>query len=548
MCGIFYLGNVQLSTGDTRYDRLQPGDIYNAFNSIVHRGPDTSTYITNAESREVMGVHRLIINGTTGLSNQPLTLDGITYLLCNGEIYNHEFLQQKYKISCKSGSDCEIILHMIAKIGVENTLRELDGEFALVYVTPNYIYIALDPNGVRSLYIGIDKNYNMICVASENKAIYPLLFDPNYITQFPPGHMGVWDKGKGSIGYYETSYYKYNTVAPISAVFDGFNTFESYNEKIVNDIRTLLTVAVEKRMMCSYNNNNNNNKHMPYGVYLSGGLDSSVVAAILQTLTPNVIETFSIGFEGSPDVYYAKRVAERIGSNHHEYIITEEMALEAIPEVIKTIESYDVTTVRASVMMYLLAQYINKHSNVVIIFSGEGSDEASGSYKYFCNSPSDVEFNDECVRLLKDLHIFDNLRVDKTSAAFGLEARIPFLDLNFLSYYMKIPPSVKTQNGVEKYLIRKAFCHILPECVTNRPKEALSDGVSCYTKSWYKIVQTYASQHLKMDDCVMAERQLYYNIFTSFYLGCDHQIPYYWLPKWCGVVKDPSARVLKCYS
>ena len=545
MCGIFYLGNVQISTGDMNYNNLQASDIYNAFNNIAHRGPDTSTYIANAESREFMGVHRLIINGTNGLSNQPLTLDGVSYLLCNGEIYNHAFLQQKYKINCKSGSDCEIILHLITEIGIENAIRELDGEFGLVYITPNTIYIARDPYGVRALYVGIDKNHNILCIASENKAIYPLLFDPNYIDQFPPGHIGVWDKDKGSIGYYETLYYKYNTVAPSSPVFDGFNTFSAYNQKIINDIRTLLTAAVEKRMMCYYNINNNMN---PYGVYLSGGLDSSVVAAILQTMTPNKIETFSIGFEGSPDVYYAQRVAEQIGSNHHEYIITEEMALEAIPEVIKSIESYDVTTVRASVMMYLLAQYINKHSNVVIILSGEGSDEASGSYKYFFNSPSDVEFNDECVRLLKDLHIFDNLRVDKTSAAFGLEARIPFLDLNFLSYYMKIPPSVKTQNGVEKYLIRKAFCHILPECVINRPKEALSDGVSCHAKSWYKIVQAYASQHLKMEDGVMAERQLYYDIFTSFYRGCEHQIPYYWLPKWCGEVKDPSARVLSCYS
>jgi asparagine synthase (glutamine-hydrolysing) len=294
------------------------------------------------------------------------------------------------------------------------------------------------------------------------------------------------------------------------------------------------------------------------GAYLSGGLDSSLIAAILQKelnkqTVPCKLETFSIGFIGSPDLHYARNVAEYIGSNHHEVIITEEEALLAIPEVIKAIESYDITTVRASTMMYLLSKYIKQNSKVVVMLSGEGSDEASGSYKYFQNAPNDDEFHKESERLLKDLCYFDNLRADKSSAAWGLEVRAPFLDLDFLKYYMTVPRCIKTQMGKEKYLLRKAFKsnnkdNYLPEEVLCRPKEAMSDGVSLQKRSWSVIIQEAAKKDFyNTDDGLEAEKEMYLYYFNKYYKGCTKQIPYMWLPKWCGDIKDPSARVLSIY-
>jgi asparagine synthase (glutamine-hydrolysing) len=265
-------------------------------------------------------------------------------------------------------------------------------------------------------------------------------------------------------------------------------------------------------------------------------------------MAPLKIKTFSIGFENSPDLYYARQVAEHIGSIHSECIITEEIAISAINSVIYTTETFDVTTVRASIMMYLLSKHINETSDVVVVFSGEGSDEASGSYRYFHNAPSLSEFNAECERLLMDLHLFDNLRVNKTSAAFGLEARIPFLDLKFINYYMTVPCKLKTQRGIKKFLFRKAFIDMLPESIINRPKEAMSDGVSHLTRSWSEILQGEAVRITGIYDRIYAERELYLSIFNNHYDGCDHQIPYYWLPRWCGDIKDPSARTLSFYN
>jgi asparagine synthase (glutamine-hydrolysing) len=311
-------------------------------------------------------------------------------------------------------------------------------------------------------------------------------------------------------------------------------------------LHRLLTQAVEKRLMCS-------RTHIAtcaptIGAYLSGGFDSSAIAALLRKMLPFKFDTFSIGFEGSPDLFYARKVADYIGSNHHEYIITEAEALAAIPDVIRAIESYDITTVRASTMMYLLSKYIKRDTNVVVMFSGEGSDEASGSYRYFHNAPNPVEFHQETERLLKDLCYFDNLRADKSSAAWGLELRVPFLDIEFLQYYMTLPASLKTQNGLEKYLLRKAMEGYLPNSVLYRPKEAMSDGVSLHGRSWSTIIQEEAMRCLGTSNGLLAEKSLYLSLFQKYYAGCEAQIPYYWLPKWCGDVQDPSARVLSIYN
>ena len=523
MCGLIYLNGNNNTT-------IPTGMLNNSIKKIKHRGPDISTVISNKQG-EILGFHRLAINGMNGLSNQPMTLNGTTYLLCNGEIYNHLALQERYNVKCTTGSDCEIILHLVEKIGFDQTVKELDGEFAFVLVTPEKVFIARDPYGVRALYFAIDDD--RIGIASENKALY-YLFNPAFIKQFPPGECATWDKLTKV--YQSNSYYRFaHQIIPQAQINE---------EECIATLRTLLVNAVKKRMMCSRAN--------AIGAYLSGGFDSSVIAAILQKELQLVnpahkLETFSIGFEGSPDLFYARKVAAHIGSNHHEYVIEEMQALQAIHPVIEAIETYDITTIRASTMMYLLSNYISEHSASVVMFSGEGSDEASGSYRYFDNAPSDEEFHTESERLLKDLCYFDNLRADKSSAAWGLELRVPFLDIDFLNYYMTLPRGVKTQNGLEKYILRKAFEGYLPEEVLYRPKEAMSDGVSILTRSWSKIIQDYACEVMTLKNGLEAEKEMYLRIFRKFYSDCEHQLPYYWLPKWCGEVKDPSARVLRIY-
>ena len=536
MCGIFYI-NVPHEDFSKDEEPLKK-----CANRIKHRGPDNTTFISPHNQGEVIGFHRLCINGSTELANQPMTLNRSSYLICNGEIYNHQALQTKYNVTCTTGSDCEIILHLFNIIGFEATIKELDGEFAMVLVTPDDVYVARDPYGVRSLYAATSDHTSLgFGFASESKALYSL-FPPENIHQFPPGTIRHIKTG---IDFYNADFYYYADALYYNyrQNFIQMNARDE-NKTVFTKINALLVNAVKKRMMCS------RQEGRAVGAYLSGGFDSSVIAAILQReLTPTQpLETFSIGFTGSPDLLYAKKVAEFIGSNHHECIITEREALDAIPEVVRAIESYDITTVRASTMMYLLSKYVREKSDVVVMLSGEGSDEASGSYRYFHNAPSHADFHQETQRLLRDLCYFDNLRADKCSAAWGLEVRVPFLDLEFLKYYMTLSQYIKTQHGLEKYALRKSLAGYLPEEILYRPKEAMSDGVSLHGRSWSTIIQEEAIKITGLADGLEAEKTYYLNLFQAHYRGCEKQIPYYWLPKWCGEVKDPSARVLSIYN
>ena len=540
MCGIFYLklyGNPQDDSGaqdDSGVNRQRK--ILENFGAAKHRGPDVSTLIQNKD--EVIGFHRLRINGDNGLSNQPMTLDGATYMICNGEIYNHAALEKRYGLRCTTGSDCEVILHMFTSMGFYNTIRALDGEFAVVIVTPSTVYAARDPYGVRALY-SARNDLQEFGFASECKSLMGL-FAPDRIAQVKPGTIQI--QVKESNIFSSKSYFDYRSAIDRSAT----------THTAADNLQQLLVGAVAKRLMCSRRHAVQKDgqtrlavERVPsIGAYLSGGFDSSAIAAILQKVYPGQLETFSIGFEDSPDLLYARKVAKFIGSKHHEYVITEEQALAAIPPTIKAIESYDTTTVRASTMMYLLSEYVSKNSKAVVMFSGEGSDEASGSYRYFYNAPSPEDFQAETLRLLQDLCYFDNLRADKSSAAWGLELRVPFLDLDFLKFYMTLPPELKTQNGVEKYLLREAMKGYLPDDVLYRPKEAMSDGVSLRSRSWSSIIQEEAKKITRLPDGLPAEKKYYKDVFLKSYPGCEHQIPYYWAPKWCGDVADPSARNL----
>ena len=472
-----------------------------------HRGPDNSSFLIYDEI--FFGFHRLSLQDISEKGNQPFFINQII-LLCNGEIYNYKELKEEYNIETESNSDCEIILHLYKKIGIEETIQKLSGYFAfLLYDCSKKIYfIGRDPFGVRSLYYGKKKSNKEYIFSSEIKSLYPSCLSDT-IQVFPVGHY-----------FYENKfipYYQYNIVPNISS---DFNT-------ITNNFYTLFYNSVKKRL----------GMEREFGVFLSGGLDSSLIAAMVTKIWGKPIRTFSIGMEGSPDLYYAKKVADYIGSEHIEYKITSDKMISYIEKVIYQIETYDITTIRASIPMYILSEYIKENTNIKVIFSGEGSDEVGGGYLYFHQYPSEEEFHKECCRLVKDLCYFDCLRSDKTTAGNGLAVRCPFLDKELIEYYLSIPTKYRIpKDRMEKWFLRTVFNgkDILPNEILWREKEAFSDGVSQKTNSWYEILKLYTKN----------ESGYYKEIFQKYYKGCEHLLPYYWMPKWNEGITDPSARCL----
>lgn len=521
---------------------------------ISHRGEDAThaihgtTYDNQWEYKMVF--HRLAINGVTPESGQPLFYparcgrDPYLYLMCNGEIYNHQELEEQYNISCNSDSDCEIILHLYKKFGLQKTLTLLRGVYSicLLDLRENTLHIARDPYGVRGMCYF--KNENGIGICSELKGLVDLeeqSYQFSSIQQFPPG---CYESIK--IGSSDSKPVQYYDLAPKPISIDS-------NSVLLHECAVLFEQAVKRRLMCDRKDKRN----MPsIGACLSGGFDSSTVAALVQKNLPSGVKlrTFSIGFRDSPDLLRAAEVAEFIGSEHHSYIVTEDEMLSFIPDVIQQIESYDVTTVRASTFMWLLFKFINRDfPDISVIFTGEGADEASGSYMYFHSAPDDTEFHNECHRLLYDICYFDALRVDRCSGGHNKEARIPFLDIDFLRTYLTVPPQLKTVGGVEKHFLRNmvSTCYpdLLPEHIIWRPKEAMSDGVSTHSLSWYQIIQRYIKKDFKgrnMLSDLQMEKDWYLSIFLSNYPRCKHILPYYWQPKWTDT-EDPSARLLNVY-
>ena len=529
MCGIFaYIYE----------DGCVSPDVIDSAMCCQHRGPDNTHQMT-VNNNIFLVFHRLIINDKSSLGNQPMLHpeDDNLILLCNGEIYNWKELASSYGITTHSTSDCEIILHLYKKLGMLETISLLDGDFAFILVdkSSNVIYAGRDPIGVRPLYIATSDDHgdrSCIGIASEMKSLSDLC---KKVWQVKPGGFYVI-KDSHHLEYHH--YYSY--VYPPT----------TYNEET---LRELLINSVRKRLLTE----------RPFGCLLSGGLDSSLVAAILvHHLGIKDLHTFSIGLEGSEDLKYAREVADYLGTIHQEYVVSEEEMLNAIPEVIYMIESYDTTTVRASTPMYLLAKYIKETTDITVLFSGEGSDEASGSYLYFKNAPSDEDRQHEIIRLMEDLHYFDVLRSDKSISGAGLELRVPFLDKKFLAYYLGLPSSSKaiSSDRMEKHLLRSAFerDRMLPTSVLWRRKEAFSDGVSSQKRSWYGIIQEHVSNLVTDADMAEAEtlynsnppkfkEALYYrNVYEQYYPGRSAAIPYYWMPKWSNSI-DPSARTLEHY-
>ncbi len=507
---------------------------------IKHRGPD-QTFSGTVARWAYFTFHRLKINGLTK-GMQPFYQKDWTFMV-NGEIYNCKDLVAAHLLETTTDSDCEVVGRLLDMFSPQTVFSMLDGVFACVAVHRKRVaVVARDAFGVRSLYYGRTKN-GLIGFASEAKALHGVC---ELVHPFPPGEVWVIDLKQG---LRSTRRLRHHI---------GFDTHKLYpplytdDEAAMQMVRSLLIAAVRKRMMVE--------RRGAIGCFLSGGLDSSLVAALVakECENPKDIHTFSIGMENSPDVRFARSVSEFIGTTHHEIITTPKVLLDAIPNAIAQMETWDTTTVRAGTPMFVLSEYIQTQTDIRVCFSGEGADELSGSYMYFKNCPTGPEgdgvFQVECVRLCKDLSFFDVLRCDKTTSGHGLEVRVPFLDLEFSKNYLRVAPNLRRpREGIEKYLLRKAFepLHLLPKEVLWRTKEAFSDGVSENgNKSWHHIIQ----QHVNGFDPRSVpdsdkEATWYRHLFNNFYPGCEQLIPYCWLPRWCGEnVSDPSARVLQVYS
>lgn len=522
MCGIF-------ASIDSIKDE---SFLMDAFMKIKHRGPDFSEFKAIQE-KTYFGFHRLAINGLTPKGNQPMHKNHC-WLVANAEIFNYKELADKYQFNLTTGSDCEVLIDLYRELGPEKMFDELKAEFAFVLfdeLTGEYL-VARDHLGVRGLYMGSDASGGTY-FASESKS----LAFCDELQQFPPAHFWL----SSSESFYTYYMHDYPEVEADEATY-------------CKQINYLLTKAIQRRMM----------SERPVGCLLSGGLDSSLVAGILAKeykKQRKVLETFSIGLPGSPDLIAAEKVAKHIGSKHHSVLATEEEFLAALEETIYMLGSYDVTTIRASVGHQLIAKYVQKHSDVTVLFSGETADEF-GSYLYFQNAPSPEAFQQEAVRLLKDIHFFDMKRGDRSISNAGLEARVPFADIDFVRYYMSIPAKERMFDAkrMEKYLIRKAFeaDNIIPEEVLWRRKNGFSDSVSDLKKSWSSIIQSHVDTLVSDEEFVAKkhsfatipptkEAYFYMREFEAFYGKHFQLTPYQWLPKWCGDIVDPSARVLSIY-
>ena len=457
MCGIVCAFDLKQKS-----EVLRP-QILEMSKTIRHRGPDWSGIFDNEKA--VMAHERLaIVDPASG--KQPLySPDGQLVLAANGEIYNHRELRQQLSsdYAFQTQSDCEIILALYKQKGVD-FLDDLNGIFGFaVYDVENDTYfLARDHMGIIPLYIGWDQN-GTFYVASELKALEPFC---TKIELFPPGHY-FYSKDNAFVQWYKRDWTDYEAVVD--------------NQTSIEAIKTALEAAVRRQLMSD----------VPYGVLLSGGLDSSVTSAIAKKYAQRRIESgdtkeawwpqlhsFSVGLEGSPDLAAAQKVADHIGTVHHEIKFTIQEGLDAIKDVIYNLETYDTTTIRASTPMYLMARVI-KSMGIKMVLSGEGADELFGGYLYFHKAPNAKEFHQETVRKLDKLHMYDCLRANKSLAAWGIEGRVPFLDKEFMDVAMRINPQDKMINGerMEKWVVRKAFEDMLPESVVWRQKEQFSDGV-----------------------------------------------------------------------
>lgn len=536
--------------------------ILESANKLTNRGPDSSSI--KLSHNGVFVFKRLAINDLEG-GYQPFVDEcnnNEIIMMCNGEIYNHASLAEQYGITCKTSSDCEVIVHLFKKIGFAETVRLLDGDFAIVLVHGSKCYFARDRIGVRPLFIGITFD-GWYTVASTASALLPY---SSFVKQVPPATCFLFYNTRHKKNDYFPPYYNFDidmskkyqsglVVKQTNGKLAYFNYFSPMSlevdtkgstsfELVANRLEYILTNAVRKRLMSD----------RPIGCLLSGGLDSSIITAILvKLLGSKNVRTYSIGMEGSTDLFYAKSLADYLQTQHTEVKFTEKEGIDAIPQVIKALESYDITTVRASVGMFLLSKYIKQNTTDTVIFSGEGSDELFCGYLYFHNAPDVKSACDESKRLVDELYKYDVLRADRVVSCHGLELRVPFLDRQVVDLAFtineeyKVPFEIKNgvqTNRIEKHLLRHAFRDLLPENILNRQKCAFSDGVSQVSKSWYKCIQEYVEPMYDDYEGYRSKEDRYYKtVFSKLFPSYDLSLPT-WMPRWSNT-NDPSARTLE---
>ncbi len=567
MCGILSIFNIQDQSPELRQRALTMS------RKIRHRGPDWSGIHVGLHA--ILCHERLsIVDPTSG--RQPLYSPDQKFVLAvNGEIYNHQEIRKAYTSGAEvhnsefripnsefyqfqTGSDCEVILPLYRDLGPE-LLQQLSGifAFALYDQERDEYLIARDPIGVIPLYIGTD-DQNHLYVASELKALEGTCTD---YAPFPPGH---YYHAKSGATYNPDNLKRY-----YQRPWESFDYVKD-STLTAEDLRQALRGAVKRQLMSD----------VPYGVLLSGGLDSSIISAIAQTYAKMRVEddskqpawwprlhSFAIGLKGAPDLIKAKEVADYIGTVHHEINYTVQEGLDAIRDVIYHIETYDITTVRASTPMFLLARVI-KSLGVKMVLSGEGADEIFGGYLYFHKAPNPQEFHEETVRKLSKLHLYDCLRANKALSAWGVEGRVPFLDKEFLEIAMNINPKDKMCQGknIEKRILREAFADMLPEAIAWRQKEQFSDGVGY---SWIDSLKELTEQAVSDEDMLHAaerfpintpatkEEYYYRSIFTEHFpsnsaalsvpheasVACSTATALAWDAAWA-TMNEPSGRAV----
>ncbi|CAD2224540.1 asparagine synthetase B [Pseudoalteromonas sp. 3J6] len=489
MCSIFGVLDIKSDPSQLRAQAIEMSKL------LRHRGPDWSGVYSS--DKAILVHERLAIVGVSS-GAQPLYNPEKTHILAvNGEIYNHKELAANLEVEFdfQTQSDCEVILALYKQKGPA-FLDDLNGIFAFcLYDEEQDAYlIGRDHIGIIPLYTGHDEHGNFY-VASELKALSPIC---KHIEEFPPGHF-LYSKDGKLTPYYQRDWQSYDAV--------------KNNDAKAEDVKDALEAAVKRQLMCD----------VPYGVLLSGGLDSSVISAITQHFAAKRIEdndesdawwpklhSFSVGLEGSPDLAAAQKVADMIGTIHHPIIFTIQQGIDALKEVIYHIETYDVTTIRASTPMYLMARQI-KAMGIKMVLSGEGADELFGGYLYFHKAPNAQEFHEELNRKVSKLHMFDCLRANKSMAAWGVEARVPFLDKEFVDVAMRINPEAKMckDEKIEKHILRAGFDGYLPDDVLWRQKEQFSDGVGY---SWIDTLKEYVNE--QVTDQELANAKFKYPINT----------------------------------
>lgn len=520
------------------------------FMASSHRGPDSS-FLRSIGPDMYTGFHRLAIVDMTREGDQPFeNVKTGNFAMCNGEIYNHKVIRSKLKTPINTNSDCGVILPLYEKFGIHDMMNYLDGDFGflIVDIGNKQIHLGRDPMGVKPIFYATNSRGEFL-VSSEMKSIKGLVSPDVFVHMLPSGTTMTYDISTGTV---DINRY-WNPKFPLSDLTET----KPYNlDYLKRTIADKLTLAVKKRLMAD----------RPIGLLISGGLDSSLIAGITAKLLGpekiHNIHSFSIGMPGSPDTVNAQIVADYLGTKHHTVDFSAEAGIAAIRDVIRQLETYDITTIRASTPQYLLSKFISDNTDVKVILSGEGSDELFGGYLYSHLAPSNDELQKDSERLMKELEVYDVLRTDRTTAGNGLEVRVPFLDRGFIRFVAGIPGKYKNPNEssgfgkrIEKDILRTSFAGtgLIPDEILFRTKNAFSDACGY---DWIPSLQKHF-EGIVSDEEFSKRQELYPHVtpktkeafyyrktFEEFYPGQEKMLEHYWLPNWVDNNGEPSAKIL----